>query len=132
MVHDIVEIDAGDIIVYDTGKRLLAREKEKEAAERIFGMLPEDQKKIFIELWKEFEERESPEAKFAAAIDRFEPVLQNYLTDYYTWKAHEISYAQLYEKNKHIQNGSEVIWDMAQQIFAEALDNGDIKRGGCT
>lgn len=128
LIHDIVEIDAGDTIVYDTKMRTEAQEKESLAAERIFGILPEDQKKAFIALWKEFEERESPEAKFAAAIDRFEPILQNKLTDYYTWKAHGISYTQLQDRNKHIQDGSKVIWEVVQQIFSEAKDKGGIKK----
>lgn len=127
LIHDIVEIDAGDVIVYDTQMRTLAQEKENIAAERIFGILPEDQKKEFIELWKEFEERKSPEAKFAAAIDRFEPILQNHLTDYYTWKTHGISYTQLHERNQHIQDGSKVIWELVQQIFLDAKEQGDIK-----
>jgi putative hydrolase of HD superfamily len=125
LLHDIVEIDAGDSIVYDTEMRTLAQEKESIAAERIFGILPEDQKEVFIELWKEFETRESPEAKFAAALDRFEPILQNYLTDYDTWKAHGISFSQLHEKNRHIQDGSQVIWDVVQQIFLDAKEKGD-------
>jgi putative hydrolase of HD superfamily len=127
LIHDIVEIDAGDTIVYDTKSRTEAQEKESLAAERIFGILPEDQKNTFITLWKEFEERRSPEAKFAAAIDRFEPILQNRLTDYYAWKAHGISYAQLQDGNRHIQDGSEVIWAVVQEIFSEAKDKSEIK-----
>lgn len=127
LIHDIVEIDAGDTIVYDTKSRTEAQEKQSLAAERIFGILPEDQKEAFVALWKEFEERKSPEAKFAAAIDRFEPILQNRLTDYYTWKAHGISYTQLQVRNKHIQDGSEVIWEVVQEIFSEAKDKGGIK-----
>jgi len=127
LIHDIVEIDAGDTIVYDTKMRALAQKKEMIAAERLFGILPEDQKKIFMELWREFEERKSPEAKFAAAIDRFEPVLQNYLTDYYAWKEHGILSTQLYEKNEHIKEGSEEIWQIVQNIFQEAKESGEIK-----
>lgn len=127
LIHDIVEIDAGDTIVYDTQMRALAQEKENMAAERIFGILPEDQKKEFIELWREFEEKETPESKFAAAIDRFEPILQNYLTDYYTWKTHGITYTQLHDKNQHIQDGSRVIWDVVEQIFLEAKGKGVIQ-----
>ncbi|HYH01701.1 MAG TPA: HD domain-containing protein [Bacillota bacterium] len=126
LIHDIVEIDAGDVIVYDTQMRELAHEKESLAAERIFGILPDDQKNEFMELWREFEERKTPESKFAAAIDRFEPILQNYLTDYYTWKKHGISYAQLQDRNQHIEDGSQVIWDVVQQIFQEAKEKGEI------
>jgi putative hydrolase of HD superfamily len=127
LIHDIVEIDAGDAIVYDTKLRELAQKKEREAAKRIFGILPEDQMKELIELWEEFEERQTPESKFAAAIDRFEPILQNYLTDFCTWKTHNISFAQLNEKNQHVQDGSKVIWDVVQQIFLEAKDEGYVK-----
>jgi putative hydrolase of HD superfamily len=127
LIHDIVEIDAGDIIVYDTQNRTLAQEKETIAAQRIFGILPEDQKNEFIALWKEFEEKQSPEAKFAAAIDRFEPILQNHLTDYDTWKTHEISLAQLHDKNQHIQAGSKEIWEVVRKIFSEAKESGHIK-----
>lgn len=126
LIHDIVEIDAGDTIVYNTEMRANAQEKEIIAAERLFGMLPEDQKKAFIELWEEFEEKKSAEAKFAAAIDRFEPILQNYLTDYYTWKTHGISLNQLHEKNEHIKDGSKVIWETVQKIFLEAKESGAI------
>jgi putative hydrolase of HD superfamily len=126
LIHDIVEIDAGDVIVYDTQNRDLAREKEHLAAERIFGILPGDQKKEFIDLWNEFEERKTPESKFAAAIDRFEPILQNHLTDYYTWKTHGITHTQLHDKNQHIEDGSRIIWDAAERIFKEAQE-----KGGC-
>lgn len=127
LIHDIVEIDAGDVIVYDSKMRSLAREKENIAAERIFGILPEDQKQEFIELWKEFEEKKTFESKFAAAIDRFEPILQNHLSDYYTWRTHGIAYAQLLDKNQHIQDGSKIIWDVVERIFLEAKEKAAIK-----
>ncbi|RPI74389.1 MAG: HD domain-containing protein [Desulfobacteraceae bacterium] len=126
LIHDLVEIDAGDVIVYDTDKRVLAHENEKNAAERLFGLLPQDQKNEFMELWQEFEARKSSESKFAAAIDRFEPILQNHLTEYYAWKKHGVTSSQLYEKNKHIQDGSKKIWEIVQQIFAEAGDRGEL------
>ena len=121
LIHDIVEIDTGDTIVYDTRKRALAEEKENIAAERIFGILPDDQKAELIALWDEFNDRKTPEAKFAAALDRFEPILQNRLTDYYAWKAHDITLEMLYDNNKHIQEGSEVIWNVVKSIFNDFL-----------
>jgi putative hydrolase of HD superfamily len=127
LIHDIVEIDAGDIIVYDTQMRTQAQEKESIAAGRIFGILPDDQKDEFIGLWKKFEEKKTPESKFAAAIDRFEPILQNQLTEYYTWKAHDITLNMLHDKNQHIKDGSEAIWDAVKSIFTEAKDTGAIK-----
>lgn len=127
LIHDIVEIDAGDVIVYDTQMRALAAEKENIAAERIFGILPDEQKEEFIGLWREFEEKRTPESKFAAAIDRFEPILQNQLTEYYTWKEHDVTLDMLHDKNKHIQDGSKVIWDVVESIFTEAKNKGIIK-----
>ncbi len=127
LIHDLVEIDAGDVIVYDTRKRDAARKTEEQAAERIFGILPENQKNEFIALWKEFEEKETPEAAYAASLDRFEPILQNHMTDYYTWRANNIGYARLIEVNNHVQNGSAVIWKRVQRIFAEAKDKGAIR-----
>ncbi len=127
LIHDIVEIDAGDAIVYDTDLRESAEAKEAEAARRIFGLLPDDQMKNFIDLWNEFEERKTPESVFAAAIDRFEPILQNYLTDYYAWKEHSVSSDMLNEKNSHIQNGSRILWDVVKQIFDEAKTSGAVK-----
>lgn len=127
LIHDIVEIDTGDVIVYDTQMRKLAEEKEKIAAERIFGILPDDQKEEFIDLWREFEEKKTPESKFAAAIDRFEPILQNQLTEYCAWKAHDVTIDMLHDKNKHIRDGSNVIWDVVKSIFLEAKSKGVIK-----
>ena len=127
LIHDIVEIDAGDVIVYDQQNRALAQAKERAAAQRIFGLLPTDQKEEFIALWREFEERETPEAKFAAAIDRLEPILQNHLTDYHAWRTHDVSYAMLLDNNRHVQEGSEVIWQAVQQIFVAAKEKGAVR-----
>lgn len=129
LIHDIVEIDAGDIIVYDQQNRALAQAKENAAAERIFGLLPADQRQEFISLWREFETRETPEAKFAAAIDRLEPILQNHLNDYHAWRAYGVSSDMLYASNRHVQEGSEVIWNAVQEIFADAIDKGVVAKG---
>lgn len=126
LIHDIVEIDAGDIIVYDQQNRASAQAKENAAAERIFGLLPADQRQEFISLWREFETRETPEAKFAAAIDRLEPILQNHLTDYHAWRAYGVSSDMLYASNRHVQEGSDVIWNAVQEIFADAIDKGAV------
>ncbi len=127
LIHDIVEIDAGDTIVYDTQGRALACEEECAAAERIFGLLPDNQKEEFLALWHEFTEKKTPEAKFASAIDRFQPILQNYLTDYYAWRTHGVTYRQLHNINEQIVDGSEVIWKFAQRIFSEAKEMGAIE-----
>ena len=124
LIHDLVEIDAGDIIVYDRKNRELAHDKEVAAAERIFGLLPADQKDVYFELWQEFEARETPEAKFAAAIDRFEPILQNHLNDYHAWRSFGVTKAMLHENNGHIAEGSETLWQAVQEIFLAAEEQG--------
>ena len=91
LLHDVVEIDAGDTFLY-SADRNEAAEREEKAANRIFGLLETEQKELFISLWKEFEERETNEAKFASVFDRLEPLIQNYLTEGYTWKKHNITY----------------------------------------
>jgi putative hydrolases of HD superfamily len=126
LIHDIVEIDAGDVMIYmKTGADL---ENEEKAAERIFGILPDDQRTEFIELWKEFEAKESDEATFAAALDRLEPVMQNYMTDASTWQKAGISAERIYEINEHIRNGSERIWEYAKSLIDECVDRGLISR----
>lgn len=126
LIHDIVEIDAGDVLAYDTEQRLLAEEKERKAAERIFGMLPDEQRNEFMKIWNEFEERKTPEARFAAALDRFEPILQNYMTNFSTWKEHDITHSMLMKTNQHIAEGAEVLWQTVERMFSEALDSNAI------
>lgn len=121
LIHDIVEIDAGDTLVYNIDKKVKI-EQEKAASERIFGILPEEQKIYFISLWEEFEEQKTPEAKFAAALDRLEPVMQNYYTKCSAWKKHNISYEQIVDVNKHIENGSSQLWDFASSLIDECLE----------
>ena len=120
LVHDIVEIDGGDTIVYD----IVPEQKEKEemaCAERIYGMLPEDMKDEFISVWREFEQRKTPEAKFAAAIDRAEPIVQNYMTSGGSWVAHGIKKSQVLDINKQkIQEGSMVFWEYIKEILDES------------
>ncbi|HRR02163.1 MAG TPA: HD domain-containing protein [Treponemataceae bacterium] len=126
LIHDIVEIDAGDVLAYDTEQRLLAEEKERKAAERIFGILPDEQRDEFKKIWNEFEERKTPEARFAAALDRFEPILQNYMTNFSTWKEHDITHSMLMKTNQHIADGSEILWQTVERMFSEALDSNAI------
>lgn len=126
LIHDLVEINSGDVLVYDTAARNAVQVQEQAAAQRIFGLLPDDQQAEFMALWQEFEERATSEARFAAAVDRFEPLLQNHLTEHYTWKAHGITATQLHERNAHIAEGSETIWQLAQNIFGQAIEQGSI------
>jgi putative hydrolase of HD superfamily len=126
IIHDLVEIDAGDTFVYDEAGMTDKAEREQKAADRIFGLLPDDQEEHFRALWEEFEERESPEARFAAALDRLQPVLQNINTDGHAWKHHGIRHNQVLDRNRHMAEGSEAIWEYARAEIQKAVDRGDL------
>jgi putative hydrolase of HD superfamily len=125
LIHDLAEIDAGDTFLYDDIRNSSTVQKEAEGAERIFGLLPKEQRDEFIKIWQEFEKRETPESKFAAAIDRLEPLLQNYFTQGYTWKQHNIHKAQVVNKNEPIiSKGSSVLWEFARELIEKATSKG--------
>jgi putative hydrolases of HD superfamily len=121
LVHDLVEIDAGDIFIYDTVGNLEKAAKEKKAADRIFGLLPADQRDEWRALWNEFEQRETAEAKFASALDRLLPVLHNYFTNGRSWKEHRITREQALMKNAVIGEGAETIWNLVETLIRDAL-----------
>lgn len=124
LIHDIVEIDAGDTFAYDNAGHADKFERERKAAERIFGMLPEDQAKEFHELWLEFEARQTMESKYAAAIDRLQPMLFNYENEGNTWKENGITSDRVLAYNRKIGEGSETLWDYAQSMIRKAVENG--------
>jgi putative hydrolase of HD superfamily len=124
LIHDLVEIDAGDTFLYDTSLREKKKSEESRAADRIFGLLPSDQCAEFRSLWDEFEERATPEAKFAASLDRFEPCLQNANTQGHAWKKYGVSRQRVEAANKHIAEGSHAIWEYTKRLFAEADEKG--------
>ncbi len=121
LMHDIVEIDAGDTYCYDESAKLDKREREERAADRIFSLLPEEQCREMHELWEEFELMETPEAKYAAALDRLQPVLLNYTAGGLSWKKHGISADQVIERNHRIEDGSEKLWDFAKELINDAV-----------
>ncbi len=127
LLHDIVEIDAGDTFVYDAVASAEQEEKELAAAKRLFGMLPEEQGRALFELWLEFEAAESADAKFAKALDRLIPMLLNYHNDGQSWQEHGVTREQALTINKRIGLGSEVLWEKAQQVIAEATEKGWLK-----
>lgn len=128
LIHDLVEIDAGDTYLYDTEGAKTKAEREMKAANRIFHLLPEDQGEELFALWREFEERKTPEAKFAATLDRLQPILLNDVTDGKAWLEHGISKEQILERNIHTKEGSEKIWAYMQKIFDKNIKKGKIKR----
>ena|SRR5688572_2629274 len=122
LIHDIVEIDAGDTYIYDAQDD--KEERERRAADRIFGLLPADQEQEFRELWEEFEAGASPEARFASALDRFIPQLHNYYTEGRSWKEHGITSERVLARNIEISRGSVTLWEWAQVLIARAEDEG--------
>lgn len=128
LMHDIVEIDAGDTFIYDQNKNHDNTEEELKAAKRIFGLLPEKQAAEFIEIWKEFETGTSNEAKFAKALDRLEPLLQNTSNNGGTWKEFGVKYQTVYEKKKTIKGGSTELWDYAEQLINDSVAKGILKK----
>lgn len=128
LIHDIVEIDAGDTFIYDTTKNHSNTEEELLAAKRIFGLLPAAQAEEFIAIWEEFEEGVTDDAKFAKAMDRFEPLLQNTSNNGGTWAEFNVPYQKVYDKKKAIKNGSSIIWDYAEKLLNESVENGILRK----
>lgn len=128
LIHDIVEIDAGDTFLYDTLKNHTNTREELAAAKRIFGLLPEKQAEEFVEIWKEFEDGITDEAKFAKSMDRFEPLLQNTSNNGGTWTEFNVDYQKVYDKKKAIKDGSASIWDYAENLINESVEKGILKK----
>ena len=127
LIHDIVEIDAGDTYAYDTAGLETQKEREEKAAERIFGMLPEDQKAELKSLFEEFEAYETPEAKFARAMDNFQPLLLNDSNDGGDWKEHGVCRSQIMGRHKKTRLGSAEIGQYSEELIMENVKKGNIK-----
>jgi putative hydrolase of HD superfamily len=128
LIHDIVEIDAGDTFLYDTQKNHSNTEQELIAAKRIFGLLPKEQAEELIAIWLEFETGLTDEAKFAKSMDRFEPLLQNFSNNGGTWKEFNVPYQKVYDKKKSIKEGSTAIWEYAEHLMKESVDKGFLQK----
>lgn len=128
LIHDIVEIDAGDTFIYDQNKNHENTDEELKAAQRIFGLLPEKQAAQFIEIWTEFEEGITEEAKFARSMDRLEPLLQNTSNNGGTWKEFNVKYQTVYNKKKIIQNGSSTLWEYAEKLIDDSVKKGILEK----
>ena len=129
LIHDLVEIDAGDTYAYDEEGKATQREREEAAAERIFGMLPEDQGHKMRTLWEEFELGETTEARFAHTMDNIQPVMLNDATDGKAWKERQIRLDQILNRNQRTGEGSEILWEYAFNHFINPnVDKGRINR----
>ncbi|MEE8121516.1 MAG: HD domain-containing protein [Anaerolineales bacterium] len=122
LIHDVIEIDAGDTYCYDETGTLNQSNRENVAAERLFGLLPEDQGVELRELWKEFEARTTPEAQYAATIDRLMPLLHNYHTEGRSWREHGIKKDQVSARNEAMKDGSPALWEFAMSLIDNAVD----------
>ena len=127
LIHDIVEIDAGDTYCYDEEGYRDKKQRECDAAERLFGMLPDDQCEEFWALWDEFEEMQTPEAQYAAALDRLQPLMLNFYTHGKSWREHGISRRQVIARNERIREGAPELWEFALGLIDEATEQGWLK-----
>ncbi len=129
LIHDLVEIDAGDTYAYDEEAKKTQGQREKAAADRIFGLLPEDQGKYMRGVWEEFEEGETPEAKFAHTMDNIQPTMLSAATGGKGWEEHGVHLGQILDRNKNTAQGSEKLWEYSYQNFISPnLEKGKIKR----
>lgn len=127
LIHDIVEIDAGDTFAYDRAGLMTQSAREEEAAARLFGLLPEAQRAQMVALWEEFEANETAEARFALALDRLLPVLHNYATRGGTWQGHDVTRAMVSKRMAPMQAGSEPLWRFVEALLDDAVAQGFLK-----
>lgn len=129
LIHDLVEIDAGDTYAYDVEANKSKAAREQAAADRIYGLLPEDQQKKMRDLWEEFEAGETPEAKFAHTMDNIQPIMLNNATDGKAWMEHGVHLSQVLNRNKNTAKGSEELWEFAKDNFIRpSLEKGRLKK----
>ena len=126
LIHDLVEIDAGDTYAYDSEGAKSKREREVKAADRIFGILPADQGMYFREFWEEFEAYETPDAKYAHLLDNFQPLLLNDASGGRSWNEHGVHKSQIYKRNEKVQETSEEIWNTIQEVVESHIAKGNI------
>lgn len=127
LIHDIVEIDAGDTYAYDDAGIATQAEREMKAANRIFGILPEDQGKKMMELWLEFEAQESAEARFAKVMDNIQPIMLNAATDGRAWAEHEVKLSKILKRNKNVPGDAPALWDyMLNHYIMPNVESGRI------
>lgn len=127
LIHDLVEIDAGDTYAYDTAGNQTKREREVKAAQRIFGILPKDQEEAFQALWEEFEAYETPEAKFAHVCDNMQPFMLNHATGGRSWQEHGVKKSQVLNRNRYLEDGSKTMKQYFDEIIEEHVKEGNLK-----
>lgn len=126
LIHDLVEIDAGDTYAYDTVLGATQREREVKAAERIFNLLPSDQAEYIRGLWDEFEEEKTPEARFARTLDKVQPLMLNQASGGLSWREHKVYKDQVLNRNKKTPLGSKELWNFCKKWIDENIEKGNL------
>ena len=127
IIHDLVEIDAGDTFCYDKEGNLTKREREIKAADRIFNILPKDQSKIIYDLWNEFEEMKTIESRYAACLDRIQPILNNISTKGRAWKENGTTKSMVLKRMNVVKETSKELWELVLEIVNEGVKIGALK-----
>ncbi len=126
LVHDVVEVDAGDTFVYDAAGLASKAERERRAADRVFGLLPADQAAGLRALWEEYEAARTPDARFAGALDRLMPVLHNVQNRGRSWREHGVSADMVVGRNRGMAEGSRALWEYARALIERAVEDGHV------
>lgn len=129
LIHDIVEIDAGDTYAYDPVGKETQKERERQAADRVFGLLPEDQGQELRALFEEFEACQTPEAKFVRAMDNFQPLLLNDSNDGKDWRVHDVKVSQVMKRQEQTALGSAQIWEYSRALIEKNLRERNLREG---
>ena len=127
LLHDVVEIDAGDTYCYDAEANKSKAEREEKAAQRIFGLLPDDQRDEFYSLWREFEDSQTAEARFAAVLDRMQPLMLNYTREGISWKEHDVCRQQVLDRNISYFDASDELAELIKNVIDDAFSKGWLK-----
>lgn len=127
LIHDLVEIDAGDTYAYDQEGLQTKRDREVKAARRIFGLLPQDQGQALYDLWEEFEAYESAESRYAHVLDNFQPLMLNDALDGKSWREHQVEKSQICRRNAKTHEGSERIWEYMESLIEKNIEKGNIR-----
>lgn len=117
LIHDIVEIDAGDTYAYDEEAKKTQNDREQAAAKRLYGLLPEEQGKELVKLWREFDKGVTPEARFARALDNIQPMMLNSLSGGKSWKENSVALSQILKRNQNTYLGSQMLWEYAKENY---------------
>ena len=129
LVHDLVEVYAGDTFCYDVQGNLDKREREEEAADRLFSMLPDDQRDEIRALFEEFDRMDTPDSRYAASLDRLQPIINNHLTNGHTWRKGHVNSKQVFERMTPIKEATPSLWPLVEKIVAHGIEIGALVDG---